>query len=245
MRTPRPLLPQLRAAKAERATGLSRRFLNLERAAHHVSATQALTPLVKLAPMAPGFSEGILLCTVQTLDGGFNPDGIAGFDGRAWFKMTGVLPIWTNPTMLSSADSWQAFLKQTDDYYFDSTFILHQGNSGATPWVDVAPPHRYPYGLSVTTDGGLWSVTSDVEPIVSFKPLGGAWSDKYTIPTDQHGYGGDLAFPALTASRDGQRVLRGERSMVVADTADAAALGDALGNDLLARGAAAILAEVL
>jgi hydroxymethylbilane synthase len=57
--------------------------------------------------------------------------------------------------------------------------------------------------------------------------------------------GGGLWLRGLVASRDGQRVLRGERSMVVADTGDAAALGDALGSDLLARGAAAILAEAL
>jgi hydroxymethylbilane synthase len=57
--------------------------------------------------------------------------------------------------------------------------------------------------------------------------------------------GGGLWLRGLIASRDGQRVLRGERSMVVADTGDATALGDALGSEFLARGAAAILAEAL
>jgi hydroxymethylbilane synthase len=57
--------------------------------------------------------------------------------------------------------------------------------------------------------------------------------------------GGGLWLRGLIASRDGQRVLRGERSMVVANTGDAAALGDALGSEFLARGAAAILAEAL
>jgi hydroxymethylbilane synthase len=57
--------------------------------------------------------------------------------------------------------------------------------------------------------------------------------------------GAGLWLRGLVASRDGQRVLRGERSMVVADAGDAAALGDALGSDFLARGAAAILAEAL
>ena len=57
--------------------------------------------------------------------------------------------------------------------------------------------------------------------------------------------GGGLWLRGLVASRDGRRVLRGERSMVVADTRDAAALGDALGRDFLTRGAAAILAEAL
>ena len=57
--------------------------------------------------------------------------------------------------------------------------------------------------------------------------------------------GRELWLRGLIASRDGQRVLRGERSMVVADTGAAVALGDALGSELLARGAAAILAEAL
>jgi hydroxymethylbilane synthase len=55
--------------------------------------------------------------------------------------------------------------------------------------------------------------------------------------------GGALWLRGFIASRDGCRVLRGERSAVVADASDAVTLGDALGSDFLARGAAAILAE--
>jgi len=47
----------------------------------------------------------------------------------------------------------------------------------------------------------------------------------------------------LVASRDGRSVLRGERAAVVATVHDAEALGEALGEELLARGAAAILAD--
>lgn len=47
------------------------------------------------------------------------------------------------------------------------------------------------------------------------------------------------------ASRDGSRALRGERSVDVADIGAAAALGAALGDEFLARGAATILAEAL
>jgi hydroxymethylbilane synthase len=57
--------------------------------------------------------------------------------------------------------------------------------------------------------------------------------------------GRELWLRGLIASRDGIRVLRGERSMAVADTGAAVALGAALGSDLLVRGAAAILAEAL
>jgi hydroxymethylbilane synthase len=57
--------------------------------------------------------------------------------------------------------------------------------------------------------------------------------------------GRELWLRGLIASRDGVRVLRGERSMEVVDTGPAVALGGALGSDLLARGAAAILAEAL
>jgi hydroxymethylbilane synthase len=57
--------------------------------------------------------------------------------------------------------------------------------------------------------------------------------------------GRELWLRGLIASRDGQRLLRGERSTVVADAGDAATLGDALGTEFLARGAAAILAEAL
>jgi hydroxymethylbilane synthase len=45
----------------------------------------------------------------------------------------------------------------------------------------------------------------------------------------------------LVASRDGRQVLRGERIAPAANEDDAAAIGDALGADLLARGAAEIL----
>jgi hydroxymethylbilane synthase len=57
--------------------------------------------------------------------------------------------------------------------------------------------------------------------------------------------GGELWLRSLIARRDGARVLRGERSMAVADAGAAAALGVALGSDFLARGAAVILAEAL
>ncbi|TMH53901.1 MAG: hydroxymethylbilane synthase [Betaproteobacteria bacterium] len=57
--------------------------------------------------------------------------------------------------------------------------------------------------------------------------------------------GRELWLRGLIASRDGQRLLRSERSMVVADAGDAATLGDALGTEFLARGAAPILAEAL
>jgi hydroxymethylbilane synthase len=53
---------------------------------------------------------------------------------------------------------------------------------------------------------------------------------------------GELWLRALIASRDGRRVLRGERAARCADAAAANALGDALGAEFLARGAAAILA---
>src|SRR5207253_7594016 len=57
--------------------------------------------------------------------------------------------------------------------------------------------------------------------------------------------GRELWLRGRIASRDGQRLLRSERSMVVADAGDAATLGDALGTEFLARGAAPILAEAL
>ena len=47
----------------------------------------------------------------------------------------------------------------------------------------------------------------------------------------------------LVASRDGSQVLRGERSAPTATTAAAVALGAALGEEFLRRGAAAMLAE--
>jgi len=54
--------------------------------------------------------------------------------------------------------------------------------------------------------------------------------------------GDELWLRGLIASRDGRQVLRGERSAVAATPAAAQALGKALGADLIARGAAKILA---
>jgi hydroxymethylbilane synthase len=59
------------------------------------------------------------------------------------------------------------------------------------------------------------------------------------------GRGQELWLRGFIASRDGRRALRGERSMVVADSGEAAALGAALGDEFLERGAAAILADAL
>lgn len=56
---------------------------------------------------------------------------------------------------------------------------------------------------------------------------------------------GGLWLRGFIASRDGSRALRGERSVDVADIDAAAALGAALGDEFLARGAATILAEAL
>jgi hydroxymethylbilane synthase len=53
---------------------------------------------------------------------------------------------------------------------------------------------------------------------------------------------GELWLRGLIASRDGRKVLRGERSAVATTPAQAQAMGRALGDDLIARGAAAILA---
>ena len=55
--------------------------------------------------------------------------------------------------------------------------------------------------------------------------------------------GDQLRLRGLIASRDGLRVLRGERTGAVANVEAAKALGDALGAEFLARGAAAILAS--
>jgi hydroxymethylbilane synthase len=55
--------------------------------------------------------------------------------------------------------------------------------------------------------------------------------------------GNQLWLRGLIASRDGRTVLRGERSGVTTTSAAAQALGDALGADLMARGAAKILVE--
>jgi hydroxymethylbilane synthase len=52
---------------------------------------------------------------------------------------------------------------------------------------------------------------------------------------------GELWLRGLVASRDGRQVLRGERAARAESEADAATIGDALGADFLARGAAAIL----
>ena len=53
---------------------------------------------------------------------------------------------------------------------------------------------------------------------------------------------GELWLRGLVASRDGRAVLRGERSAKAATAREAHALGEALGADFAARGAAAILA---
>ena len=58
----------------------------------------------------------------------------------------------------------------------------------------------------------------------------------YAIERDR-----ELWLRALIASRDGRKVLRGERTGHCPDAAAARALGEALGEDFLARGAAAIL----
>ena len=57
--------------------------------------------------------------------------------------------------------------------------------------------------------------------------------------------GDGLWLRGFIATRDGRRALQGERSMVVADAGGAAALGAALGDEFLARGAATILAEAV
>jgi hydroxymethylbilane synthase len=57
--------------------------------------------------------------------------------------------------------------------------------------------------------------------------------------------GSELWLRGLIASRDGRRVLRGERAMIVADARGASVHGEALGDDFLARGAATILAEAV
>jgi len=55
--------------------------------------------------------------------------------------------------------------------------------------------------------------------------------------------GEQLQLRGLIASRDGLRVLRGERKSAVANASAATALGDALGMEFLERGAAEILAD--
>jgi len=57
-----------------------------------------------------------------------------------------------------------------------------------------------------------------------------------------HWDGASLWLRGLVASRDGRHVLRGEKAARIADESEARAVGDALGGELLARGAAAILA---
>jgi hydroxymethylbilane synthase len=54
--------------------------------------------------------------------------------------------------------------------------------------------------------------------------------------------GRELWLRGLVASRDGRAVLRGERAALVATAREAEVLGEALGAELAARGAAAILA---
>ena len=55
--------------------------------------------------------------------------------------------------------------------------------------------------------------------------------------------GDQLRLRGLIASRDGRRVLRGERTGAAPNVQDAEAIGDALGAEFLQRGAAAILAD--
>jgi len=55
--------------------------------------------------------------------------------------------------------------------------------------------------------------------------------------------GDQLRLRGLIASRDGLRVLRGERTAAAANTAAAQAIGDGLGAEFLKRGAAEILAD--
>jgi hydroxymethylbilane synthase len=57
--------------------------------------------------------------------------------------------------------------------------------------------------------------------------------------------GRDLWLRGFIASRDGRRVMRGERTAIVAGKVDAAALGAALGDEFLSRGAAQLLADAL
>ncbi len=57
--------------------------------------------------------------------------------------------------------------------------------------------------------------------------------------------GEKLWLRGFIASRDGRRVLRGERLIVAGNVAEAAALGATLGDEFLERGAATILAEAL
>ncbi len=57
--------------------------------------------------------------------------------------------------------------------------------------------------------------------------------------------GEKLWLRGFIASRDGRRVLRGERSIVVGNVGEAAALGATLGDEFLERGAVTILAEAL
>src|SRR5271169_1495783 len=57
------------------------------------------------------------------------------------------------------------------------------------------------------------------------------------------GRGDRLWLRGFIASRDGRRVLRGERSVMVDDVGEAAALGATLGDEFLERGAMTILAE--
>ena len=53
---------------------------------------------------------------------------------------------------------------------------------------------------------------------------------------------GELWLRGLVASRDGAEVMRGDKSAAVADASAADALGRALGDEFLARGAARLLA---
>jgi len=55
--------------------------------------------------------------------------------------------------------------------------------------------------------------------------------------------GPQLWLRGLVASRDGRRVLRGERFAPAGTVEEAAALGESLGAEFLDRGAAAMLAD--
>ena len=53
---------------------------------------------------------------------------------------------------------------------------------------------------------------------------------------------GELWLRGLVASPDGAEVMRGDKSAAVADVAAAESLGQALGDEFLARGAARLIA---
>jgi hydroxymethylbilane synthase len=81
--------------------------------------------------------------------------------------------------------------------------------------------------------------------VVAERAFGGTLSGSCHTPLAAYAMwrGDALWLRGLIASRDGVSVMRGERSTHVADSADAERLGRSLGEEFLARGAAAILAE--